>query len=259
MISNQEFQQKLRAGQIHEALSLVMQDAIELDITTRLTEDIASSQSDGSEYLRTKINFLTGNVQNEVSENVLTDSINYLRLQKLHTDRVVSSHRLVRDYLQQIEAILTVLPTTSSVGVAGLDLTDSNNLPTITAVSPPPDNLPDPVSIGDDDIDLSIDSEGEVWEEWVEDEDFTSDSVIPHPRSTLPELPLSERAEHLVRRPLNPLEVKPVTPRSTSISEDIHTHWNKFAPEYIGIDTDSQPPIVTDVDRMDKLLADLDI
>jgi hypothetical protein len=262
MISSEEFHQKLQAGQIHEALSLVMHDATELEIVTRLTEDLANSQSPGDRYLRTKINLLAGTVQNEVSENVLTDGTNYLRLQKLHTDRIVSSHRIVRDYLQQIEAILTVLPPPPSGGAE--DSSDSdNNLQTLPAgSSPQADRFPmDKLAVEDDDIDLSLDRDGEVWEEWVEDEDFMSDLGLPQPSTSLGTISDRQENANWVRRQLNPLEVKPTPPRSTSVPADTATRWDKFAPEYIGSGTDPQPRIDlnNDAEQMDKLLADLDI
>jgi hypothetical protein len=244
----QEFQQKLRAGQIHEALSLLMQETIELEITTRLTEDLANSQLLDDRYLRTKINLLAGTVQNEVSEQILSDSNNYLRLQKLHTDRVVSSHRIVRDYLQQIEAILTVLPPASD-RFAELNSIDSDdNLPTSSAST----------DAEVDDIDLSVDREGAVWEEWGEDEDLVSDAGLPQPAASSG---VADREEIWVRRQLNPLEVKPLAPRAPSVPADPVTRWDKFAPEHIEIGADPQPRIdlSSDAARMDKLLADLDI
>lgn len=109
MISSQEFQQKLQAGKIHEALALVVRDASELDITTQIAEpSISSSQSAGSEYLRTKINLLTGDVQNEVGEGLVNNNDTYHQLQQLHTERIVASHRQVQGYLDRIKAILTV-------------------------------------------------------------------------------------------------------------------------------------------------------
>jgi hypothetical protein len=109
MISSQEFQQKLQAGKIYEALALVVRDASELDITTQIAEpSISSSQSVGSEYLRTKINLLTGDVQNEVGEGLVNNNDTYHQLQQLHTKRIVASHRQVQGYLDRIKAILTV-------------------------------------------------------------------------------------------------------------------------------------------------------
>jgi hypothetical protein len=259
MISSQEFYQKLHAGQIHQALALIIQESIELDITTQMTEDLANNRSSSSEYLRTKINLLTGDVQNEVGESVITDSSNYFRLKKLHLDQVVASHRLIHDYLQQIQEILAILPATPSVDVSP-DVTNSHNPPLVTATAPT-EHQSSGESDLDDDLDLSVDRDGEVWEECVEDEDFRFGAGVPQPPSASLSLTLPDRAEHSVPRQLNPIAVKPIVPRSASPPVDTSATWDKFAPECIEIVTESQPRINnhSDAHQMDQLLADLDI
>ena len=315
MISSEIFHQKLQAGQIHQALALLMREASELDVTTRMTED-TNSQSSSSEYLRTKINLLTGEIQNEVGKDLVTRT-SYIKLQQLHIDQIVVSHRLVQGYLDRVKAILTVLDrsqlsqedalpidrlqpsidTASSSRLNSADLVArltqaailvEGQLESAPAVTPQeyreelaeiPDANPnfagkpqqhppatnelsgwakhqvnlDP-SCMDDDIDLSIDEDGSVWEEWVEDEDFMSASAIPP--STLP-----DRQPHWGRHHLNPIEVKPTVSRSTTEPIDFSGHWDRFAPEYIGISTDPQPPLgnSSNSDRLDRLLENLDI
>ena len=330
MISSEIFNQKLQAGQIHQALALLVHDASELDVTTRMTED-TNSQPSNSEYLRTKINLLTGEIQNEVGKDMVTDRTSYIKLQQLHIDQIVVSHRLVQGYLDRVKAILTVLDRSQSskedalpsdpsiarlppsidvangsqklnsadlvsrltqaamlvdrqlgsVPAAGLgsmgsavspqayreELAETPDPNPISAEKPqqhppatnePPSWTKHQVNLDrsfiDDDIDLSIDEDGSVWEEWVEDEDFMSASAIPP--STIP-----DRQQHWGRHHLNPIEVKPTVSRSTTESIDSSGHWDKFVPEYIGISTDPQPPLgnSSNSDRLDRLLADLDI
>jgi hypothetical protein len=122
MISSQEFQQKLQAGKIHEALALVVRDASNLDITTQIAEpSSSSSQFAGSEYLRTKINLLTGDVQNEVGEGLVNNNDTYHQLQQLHTERIVASHQQIQGYLDRIKAILTVSSPTQLQSRSSLD------------------------------------------------------------------------------------------------------------------------------------------
>ncbi|WP_373544275.1 hypothetical protein [Chamaesiphon sp.] len=319
MISSEIFHQKLQAGQIHQALALLVRDASELDVTTRMTED-TNSQSSSSEYLRTKINLLTGEIQHEVGRDLVTRN-SYIKLQQLHIDQIVVSHRLVQGYLDRVKAILTVLdrsqssqedalPSDKSIDrlqpsidvASGSQRLNSADLvarltqaamlvdpqlasapagspqeyreelaetPDANPISagepqqhPPATNEPSgwtkhqvnlESSFIDDDIDLSIDEDGSVWEEWVEDEDFMSASAIPP--STIP-----DRQQHWGRH-LNPIEVKPTVSRSTTESIDSSGHWDKFVPEYIGISTDPQPPLGnnSNSERMEWLLADLDI
>ena len=250
MISSQEFQAKLQAGQIHEALALAIQSASELDITTRMTEDLPSHRAVGSEYLRTKINLLTGNVENEVGKQIVTDNNNYLKLQQLHIDRVADSHRLVCSYLHQLEAILTALPPSADNNYA--PRVEEDFSARIPIANPPvePQLLTHPAL--DEDLDLSL-RDGEVWEEWVEDEDCQFEAGAPQPQSISPSM-LPDPAYSV--RPLNPLSLKPIALRSTSTPVDI-SGWDKFAPQYIDSDTDpkARPLSRSDVDRLDDLLT----
>lgn len=113
-----------------------------------------------------------------------------------------------------------------------------------------------PVAI-DDDLDLSIDRDGEVWEEWIEDQDFMAASVVVQP--SLVTIPSWE--EYTIRRQLNPIEVKPTIPRSTPEATNDSAQWNKFAPEHIGIVANAQSQIYNSNNshQLDQLIADLDI
>jgi hypothetical protein len=252
MISTTEFQHTLQAGKIHEALAILVRDAVELDITTRLTEDsMADGQASNTAYLRTKINLLTGEIQNEVSKDIVVSGTSYLKLQQLHIDRIVASDRIVQSYLSQLKAILTALPPT----LAQPPKTESNQLnadallarltqaalllkdPVVN--SPNPQLSSNPAATDDDDLDLSIDPDGAVWEEWVEDEDFSTESTIGRPDSA-PSIE-SDWEENWVQRQLNPVEIKAPNPCTTTELTNISARWDKFAPECISIDTTPQP------------------
>jgi hypothetical protein len=243
MISSAEFQQTLQAGNIHQALALLVRDATELDITTRLTEDPIDRQMSSNVYLRTKINLLTGEIQNEVSKDLLANGTNYLKLQQLHHDRIVASDRIVQGYLSQLKAILASLPPTltQTPQVESSQLNADALLARLTqaalrsqdpVVSSPDPQLSDNLAtINDhDDLDLSIDPEGAVWEEWVEDEDFSTESSIE-----------SDWEENWVKRHLTPIEINAQNPRATAELTTNSARWDKFVPECINIDTTLQP------------------
>jgi hypothetical protein len=248
MISSEEFQQTLQAGKIHQALALLVRDAIELNVTTRLTEDsIANCQTNDSAYIRTKINLLTGEIQNEVGKDVVANTNNYLRLQQLHIDQIVASDRIVQSYLDQIKAILTDLSSTSlslPLKIESDQLNSDSLVDRLIQAALQPKDQPasavmpqlsnDPVVI-DDNLDLSIDADGEIWEEWVEDEDFSSESIVLPSSSSMGTK--SDCEENWVRRQLNLIEVKPHNiPESVNIS----AQWDKFVPDCISIDPDPQ-------------------
>jgi hypothetical protein len=119
MISIAEFQQKLDSGQVHAALALLVRDGAELDITTQIGaeigDQIVNDQAINHTYLRTKINLLTGSVQNEVGEDLTIGSPDYLQLHQLHLDRIVISHQIIQGYQDSLKEILLTLSSSSSL------------------------------------------------------------------------------------------------------------------------------------------------
>ena len=241
MISSTEFQQTLQSGKIHQALAMLVRDGTKLDITTRLTEDsITDCQTGNTGYLRTKIDLLTGEIQNEVSKDILASGNNYLKLQQLHHDRIVASDRIVQGYLSQLKAILAGLPPTleqlPKVGSPQLNseallarLTQAALLLKDPEVTSPDSQLADNLAVADpDDLDLSIDPVGAVWEEWVEDEDFSTASTKP------------DWEENWVQRHLNPVESNIPNPHTTAELATSSPRWDKFVPECINVDTAPQ-------------------
>jgi hypothetical protein len=261
MISSTEFQQKLRSGQIYEALVLVVAETIELEITTQMTEDLDPDRAVAGEYLCTKINLLTGQIQNEVSKNVVANP-HFAKLQRLHLDQIVASQRGIRSYLEQIQAILAILPPNSAASSNGSPSLDRHpHVEPIEPVALPLVSQIDPASDVEADLDLSIDRDGEVWEEWVEDEDFVSSSDLLIPPAISPRLPRAEPPAQWASRPLDSIALKPLVPRATIAPVDPISQWEKFEPEYMGADLETQPRIkhYPDPQQMDKILADLDI
>ena len=238
MISSAEFQQTLQSGKIHQALAMLVRDGTELDITTRLTEDsVTDRQTGNTGYLRTKINLLTGEIQNEVSKDILASGNNYLKLQQLHHDRIVASDRIVQGYFSQLKAILASLPPMeqlpkvespqSNSGALRARLTQAALLLKDPEVNSSSSKLADNLAAPDpDDIDLSIDPVGAVWEEWVEDEDFSTTSK-----------PGWE--ENWVQRHLNPVESNIPSHTTTELATS-SPRWDKFVPECINVDTAPQ-------------------
>jgi hypothetical protein len=297
-ISSEKFHHKLQSGQFQEVLSMISSDPTllergftqEVDVTTHSVSDDRNADRTG--YLRTKINLLTGEIHNEVSENLLLDPASYHNLHQLHSERIEASYRIVRGHLDRLKAILTALlpalqqlpaeaSTQQSIGMGEFTATLLQNPSTqsyslsstaanfdeheqiavidkialpIERLFPPDESIETslttassellaamPVTPGEfDEIDLSIPSDDEIWEEWVEDDDFQPESIAPQPTTVLEELKLPDLQEHWVRRPLSPIDVKPIVPRSTAISSDPIERWEKFVPEYIEIDSSNR-------------------
>jgi hypothetical protein len=279
MISSEEFQQTLQSGQIHEALALLVRDPV-VDITTRLNEDpLDDSQTINHSYIRTKINLLTGEIQNEVGKGFVANCSGYLKLQQLHIDQVVASDRAVQGYFDQLKAILTTLspknlasinvpqPLPGCVEPSRLNtnsliarLTEAAALSTqnlgasssdtplssLTADSTQSSSAPIDADI-EEDIDLSIEAEGEVWEEWVEDEDFSSESMLFQPAASMISKPDSE--ENWVRRHLNSIDLKSQNHHNATESANITNQWDQFTPDWIDLALPPQTAKNSDVLR----------
>jgi hypothetical protein len=325
-ISSTEFQQKLQAGQIHEALTLLTRDATllqrgftnELDITTHITTDSNSdTRSPKCEYLRTKINLLTGEIHNEVGRDLVLSGTSYIKLQQLHIDQIIASHRIVQGHLHQIKAISIALlqktPQQPPLDLAAIKLGEidsdslatrltrsmsiqTEHLPDLAATMQPladreiladsnelksfhnstpasMSSTPEPVTIVnehpyqidpnpdifDDEIDLSVNEDEEIWEEWVEDDRFLPESLISQPTSpTLVELQLPDWQPYRVGPPSEPIEIKPIVTRARTVAIDPSEQWEKFAPEHIGI-SDTPQPRFSRSRELDRLLSDLNL
>ena len=250
MISSTEFHQTLQAGKIHQALALLVRDAAELDITTRLTAASPDLQPQPNAYLRTKINLLTGEIQNDIGRDVVADGTNYLKLQQLHIDQILASDRIVQSYLQQLKTILVGLAVveTQPQPTAAPPLNAEALLARLTQAARSSAAAAEstvvesgsfaPLETNDDDLDLSIDLAGDVWEEWVEDEDFSAESIVLPSVYSIADQPDCE--ESWVRRHLNRLEVTPHQLDTSSEPTTAATRWDKFGPDWIGIDP---PPL----------------
>jgi hypothetical protein len=287
MISSEEFQQTIQSGCIHQALALLVRDTAELDITTRLADD---ALSDNQHYLRTKINFLTGEIENEVGQGFVANCADYLKLQQLHIDQVVASDRAVQGYFEQIKAILTTLapttlapvtsdptivtpptlapakitqPLSSQVEPSRLSshsliarlteaaaLSANSTVPSSAEHSLPlnKSNQPShPAIITEhlaEDIDLLIEAEGEVWEEWVEDEDFGADSATLF-QPALSMVAKSDSEENWIRRHLNSIDLKSSNQPTSEAASRSH-HWAQFTPDCL--DVALQPRIIDNSD-----------
>jgi hypothetical protein len=291
MISSEEFQQALQSGQIHQALALLVRDTAELDITTRLADDnLVDSQTNHQHYLRTKINFLTGKIENEVGQGFVANCADYLKLQQLHIDQVVASDRAVQGYFEQIKAILTTLapttlapvtsdptivtpptlapakitqPLSSQVEPSRLSshsliarlteaaaLSANSTVPSSAEHSLPLNNSDQPSHPAiitehlAEDIDLLIEAEGEVWEEWVEDEDFGADSATLF-QPALSMVAKSDSEENWIRRHLNSIDLKSSNQPTSEATSRSH-HWAQFTPDCL--DVALQPRIIDNSD-----------
>jgi hypothetical protein len=115
MTAIEEFREKIKAGQMFEALTLAMSEAIELKITTW----VASSEIDNGEEsqpgyrLHTRINLVDGEVENEIGSEFLKNPA-YSELKKMHLQQVQQGRETLLKNLASLQQMFHIVNDTFS-------------------------------------------------------------------------------------------------------------------------------------------------
>ncbi len=116
MTTIEEFREKIKAGEIADALALAMSESMELKITTWVSSDSQSLDSEEPPpgyRLRTRINILEGEVENEIGSELIGKEA-YAELQQLHLEQVEQSREIVLKNLESLQKMMVVLTNTLS-------------------------------------------------------------------------------------------------------------------------------------------------
>jgi hypothetical protein len=151
MTASREFQEHLQAGQITEAIALVISQLVELDVTTEL----AATETHPPSSLSTKISLLTGQITTAIHPDLLSRESSQ-QILNFHTAQITATNEVVRDHLHSLRNLLQILggaavPIATKVGI--------NSVP--DPIIPIPvqvvDRIPDEPNIADFPIDISND------------------------------------------------------------------------------------------------------
>jgi hypothetical protein len=116
MTTIEEFREKIKAGEILDALTLAMSESMELKITTWVSSDSQSLDSEEPPpgyRLRTRINILEGEVENEIGSELIGKEA-YAELQQLHLEQVEQSREILLKNLESLQKMMVVLTNTLS-------------------------------------------------------------------------------------------------------------------------------------------------
>ncbi len=116
MSTIEEFREKIKAGEIADALALAMSESMELKITTWVSSESQSLDSEEPPpgyRLRTRINILEGEVENEIGSELIGKEA-YAELQQLHLEQVEQSREIVLKNLESLQKMMVVLTNTLS-------------------------------------------------------------------------------------------------------------------------------------------------
>ena len=111
MASSDDFREKLKAGNIAEALTLALTEAATLKITTQVlsgTEDLAENQGKSGYRLQTQINAIEGVIENEIGDQFLGNGP-YRELLQFHQAQVAQSNLMIQNNLQSLQKLFEVL------------------------------------------------------------------------------------------------------------------------------------------------------
>lgn len=111
MASSDDFRKQLKAGNITEALALALSEALELKITTWVasTEDeVQAEEAKPGERLRTRINLIEGDIDNEVGDRFLNTGP-YRELRQLHLEQVAQGNKIIQSNLKSLQKLFEVL------------------------------------------------------------------------------------------------------------------------------------------------------
>lgn len=114
MTAMEEFRARVMAGEIAEALSLAMSEAIELKVTTWVASSDRStslSESQPGYRWRTRIDLVNGEVENEIGSEFINNPA-YRELQRLHLEQVQQGRKILIANLETLQAMFAIFNDT---------------------------------------------------------------------------------------------------------------------------------------------------
>jgi hypothetical protein len=114
----EEFKEKLRSGEIYDALTIAMSEAIELKVTTWVSSAEESQgtldrEPQSGRCLRTRINIVDGEVENEIGSDFIGNEA-YAELQRFHLEQVREGREILLKNLESLQKMFVVLSNTMS-------------------------------------------------------------------------------------------------------------------------------------------------
>lgn len=117
MSTSDDFKKQLKAGKIIDALTLALGEAVELEITTWVSSANDSKTSveatSSSDRMRTRINIVDGDINNEVGTQFIGDGP-YTELQQFHSSQVQDAPLMIQHNLANLQQLFSVLTNTLS-------------------------------------------------------------------------------------------------------------------------------------------------
>lgn len=110
-----EFRKELKAGNLSKAISLAVSEAVDLKITTWVassSEEKEAAQIKSGHCLRTHINIIEGDIENEIGDQFIGNGP-YRELQQFHLEQVVQGSQIINSNLKSLQKLFEVWLKTS--------------------------------------------------------------------------------------------------------------------------------------------------
>lgn len=112
MSASDEFKQKLKNGEIAEALTMALGEAIDLEITTWVSSENSSPTGpQPGTCMRTHINLVDSTVENEVGTQFIGNGP-YRELRDFHLAQVHEGRQILQQNLESLQQVFTILAST---------------------------------------------------------------------------------------------------------------------------------------------------
>ena len=111
-----EFKDKIRSGEMFDAMAVAMGEAVELNITTWIApaeEDDSELDSQPGHRMRTRINLIDGEIDNEIGRE-FANNPGYEQLQKLHLQQVKRGREILLNNLASLQSMFAMLEETQT-------------------------------------------------------------------------------------------------------------------------------------------------
>jgi hypothetical protein len=108
MASSEQFKEALKTGKLKEALLIAMSQGFELDITTWVNSIRDCPHPSSGKLLRTRINLVRGEIDNEIGENFLRDGV-VRELEKLHSAQIATAPQILQSNLESLQKIFQLI------------------------------------------------------------------------------------------------------------------------------------------------------
>lgn len=101
----EEVKAKIRAGEINEAMTIAMTEAMKMEVVTTLSD---GDENSSAVHFRTLIDLLHNEIDNQFGAPV-TDNKTAAQLEKLHFQQVEVAHDRVLQNLQSMQQMFTLI------------------------------------------------------------------------------------------------------------------------------------------------------